>query len=111
MYGYLSSRSAPGHSQRAGFPSLYGSVRRCPPLYQGLYEAVRLDADLLSAQQLADQSVFNAEKYAAYVHVYGNTFPLEAFDNLVVFQMAEAAVTRRTFQMMLARIRLSLAPA
>jgi len=55
--------------------------------------------------------VFNAEKYAAYVHVYGNTFPLEAFDNLVVFQMAEAAVTRRTFQMMLARIRLSLAPA
>ncbi|MBC7327733.1 hypothetical protein H5T87_06425 [bacterium] len=41
-----------------------------------------IPTDLLDANQLADPQQFNASKYAILIHPYGNTFPLEAVDNI-----------------------------
>lgn len=47
-----------------------------------------LDTRLLSADELADEEVFNARRFAVYVHLFGNTFPLDAYENLRRFHAA-----------------------
>ncbi len=70
------------------FPYYMADGKDGPRLFQDLYQAVGFEADLLSARELADPARFNAGAYAALVHVYGNTFPLEALENLVAFHKA-----------------------
>ncbi len=67
------------------FPYYMAAPSDGPRLFQDLYQSMGLQVDMLSAKQLGDPAVFNARKYAAYVHVYGNTFPIDAFANLVQF--------------------------
>jgi hypothetical protein len=47
-----------------------------------------IGADLLTADQLADSAVLNRAKYAVLVLPYGNTYPKQAFDNLIAFHKA-----------------------
>jgi hypothetical protein len=67
------------------FPCYMAASTDGSRLFQDLYQAMGLQADLVSARELGDPAAFNARKYAAYVHVYGNTFPVDAFPNLVQF--------------------------
>ena len=67
------------------FPYYMASPSDGPRLYQDLYQSMGLQVDLLSVKDLGDPAVFNARKYAAYVHVFGNTFPIDAFPNLLQY--------------------------
>jgi len=53
-------------------------------IYQHLLH-LSISADLLDANQLADPLHFNAQKYAILIYPYGNTFPIEAVDNIKTF--------------------------
>lgn len=57
-----------------GYVSPYVIARRL--------KAAGLDADTLNTDTLSDPSRFNAQRYAAAVFLYGNTYPQEAFANL-----------------------------
>ena len=52
------------------------------PDMQTWFARLGLSADLLDDDALGDPQRFNAEKYAAYIHLYGNTFPESAGENL-----------------------------
>lgn len=53
-------------------------------IYRYLH-CLSIPADLISANELADPSSFNIKKYAILIYPYGNTFPLEAVDNIKDF--------------------------
>ncbi len=71
-----------------GFPYYMAESKDSPRLFADLFRAVGLEVERLPVTELADPRAFNADTYAAYVHVYGNTFPLEACDNLSLFHRA-----------------------
>ena len=45
-------------------------------------EAIGIHSDLLDATSLSDPNAFNIQEYAVLIHVYGNTFPLLAAENI-----------------------------
>ncbi|MBC8102077.1 MAG: hypothetical protein H7Z41_05765 [Cytophagales bacterium] len=55
-------------------------------------QAAGLGADLLDADALARPERLNAQRYAALVLPYGNTFPLDAFANLRKFHQARGSL-------------------
>ena len=57
------------------------------PDMQAWFTGLGLTADLLDATALADPARFNATRYAALIHLYGNTFPVEAAANLRQFHV------------------------
>lgn len=74
------------------FPYYMAASTDSPRAFLELFTDVGFEADLISAKQLADPQVFNAQIYAAYVHPYGNTFPLEVFDALVRYHEAGGSI-------------------
>lgn len=74
------------------FPYYMADQADGPRMYQELFAGLGLEVDLLSAAQLADPGVFNADRYAVYVHPYGNTFAQSAFANLRAFHQAGGCV-------------------
>ena len=74
------------------FPYYSGVAALTPDRVVEACEEHGLNAAELTAGQLADPDVFNAEEFAIYVHVYGNTFPVEAFDNLKAFHRAGGCI-------------------
>jgi len=58
------------------------------PDMQAWFTRLGLRADLLDSNALADPQRFSAEKYAALIHLYGNTFPEDAADNLRRFHQS-----------------------
>lgn len=51
-----------------------------------------MEADVLSAAALADPARFGRDKYVAFVHLYGNTFPLMILENLRRFHQAGGCI-------------------
>jgi len=69
----------------ANFP-YYGAPDNLEPQrLLATLEAIRIHAEILNAATLSDPVSFNAQKYAALIHIYGNTFPLIAAENLRQF--------------------------
>ena len=68
-----------------GFPYYMANEADSPRLFQELYRGMGLQAELVDAATVADPAKFNVREYAAYVHPYGNTFPIEAFANLAKY--------------------------
>jgi len=75
-----------------GFPVFISNPDTGPEFAQYCLHQAGIEADLLSAAELADPTVFNASRYRILVHVYGNTFPLPAYNNLRVFRQAGGCV-------------------
>ncbi len=67
-----------------GFPYFAAPGLTGPDL-QAWFAALGLPADLIDEEALADPARFNADRYAALICLYGNTFPEVAGDNLRAF--------------------------
>jgi hypothetical protein len=59
-----------------------------PPDMVTYLKRIGLTAELLDPSQLADADVLNAQRFCCLVHLYGNTFPLEAAENFRRFRRA-----------------------
>ncbi len=68
-----------------GFPFYIVSPQVSPKDIAADLRATGVQADLLDTAALSDPARFNARSYAAVVLPYGNTYPLDAFDNLRTF--------------------------
>ncbi|MCX7597704.1 MAG: GxGYxYP family putative glycoside hydrolase [Armatimonadetes bacterium] len=75
-----------------GFPFFISNPEMGPEFAHYCLQEAGIEADMLSADELADPAVFNAQRYRVLVHVYGNTFPLPAYDNLRAFRQAGGSV-------------------
>ncbi|MBM3499500.1 MAG: hypothetical protein FJX74_12610, partial [Armatimonadetes bacterium] len=64
------------------FPHFGALSGLTPPDVVSHLREIGLSAEPLDAQQLADPEVLSARRFGALVHLYGNSFPLEAADNL-----------------------------
>jgi hypothetical protein len=64
------------------FPYFGTSCGLTPPDVVSYLREIGLQAELLDAEQLADPTVLSATRFRALVHLYGNTFPLGAAENL-----------------------------
>ncbi|MBM3475824.1 MAG: hypothetical protein FJX75_21360 [Armatimonadetes bacterium] len=64
------------------FPYFGTACGLTPPDVVSYLREIGLQADLLDPEQLADPAVFTAARFRALVHLYGNTFPLDAAENL-----------------------------
>ncbi len=51
-----------------------------------------IPADLLDANQLADPQYLNSRRYSILIYPYGNTFPLEAVDNIKTFRLGGGSI-------------------
>lgn len=82
------------HAQRVavfaqpGFPFYGVNPSVAPQQIAADLRAAGLGADLLDADALAQPDRFNAQRYAAVVLPYGNTYPVDAFANLRGFHRA-----------------------
>ena len=65
-----------------GFPYYIASPSVAPELVQYCLRRGDIEAELVSADQLADPAVFSASRFTALAYVYGNTFPVAAYENL-----------------------------
>ncbi|MGC9003829.1 MAG: GxGYxYP domain-containing protein, partial [bacterium] len=68
-----------------GFPYYMVSWSIKPDELANFMRKVGLQAELLNVQDLSNPQKFNAQKYAVLIHLYGNTFPLQALDNIIKF--------------------------
>jgi len=74
------------------FP-VYGTYQSLTPvIVADRLRAAGIEADLLGAGALADPQRLGREQYAAYVHLYGNTFPVAAVPNLRRFHQAGGCI-------------------
>ena len=74
------------------FP-VYGSYQALTPtIVADRLRAVGIRADLLSAGALADPRRFDRKQYVAYLHLFGNTFPVAAAANLRRFHQAGGCI-------------------
>lgn len=64
------------------FPYYISPISVKPEIVYDSLKKCGFDVELISADELSDGNVFNADKYVVLVYVYGNTFPLPAFNNL-----------------------------
>jgi hypothetical protein len=71
-----------------GFPYFAGYAGLAAPDMVAYLQRLGLSAQGLSARELADPAVFNAERYYCLVHIYGNCFPLAAAQNVQAFRKA-----------------------
>jgi len=93
----LSSTSIPGASVAifdggADFP-YYGAPDMLEPerLAANL-EKIGIQADILDAAELSDPEKFNIQRYTTMIHIYGNTFPLVAAENIRKFHQAGGSI-------------------
>lgn len=68
-----------------GFPYYIVSWAVSPSQMAEFMRKVGLDAELLSLEELSDPDKFNFRRYSILVHLYGNTFPLSAVENIIKF--------------------------
>ncbi len=68
-----------------GFPYYIASWALSPPRLKEFMEKVGLNVDLVNLKDLSNPQKFNTQRYAILVHLYGNTFPLSAVDNIIQF--------------------------
>jgi hypothetical protein len=74
-----------------GFPYFISPVSVQPELIYDALKKCGIEAELVNAKQLSNESEFNATLFSALIYVYGNTFPLSAFDNLRLFHSQEGS--------------------
>jgi hypothetical protein len=67
------------------FPYDMAGTETSPRLISDLFEECGFRAVELSLADLCDPDVFSAEAFSAYIHPYGNTYPLEALESLRAF--------------------------
>lgn len=60
-------------------------------IYQYL-QRLGIASDLINADQLSDPKHFNPQRYAILIYPYGNTFPLEAVENIKHFHRSGGSI-------------------
>ncbi|MBC7327625.1 hypothetical protein H5T87_05880 [bacterium] len=68
-----------------GFPYYMVSWALKPNSLADFLNKLGLETDLLNLEELSNPEKFNAQRYAIFIHLYGNTFPLSAVDNIIKF--------------------------
>ena len=63
-----------------GFPYYIVSWSLKPTTLAQFMRDAGLEVDLLGVKDLSNPEKFNFQKYAILIHIYGNTFPLQAVD-------------------------------
>jgi hypothetical protein len=74
------------------FPTFAGAQGLMPDDVRQTLAGAGLSAELVDAAALSDPTRFNARAFAVLVHIYGNTFPLEAVGALRAFRHAGGSV-------------------
>lgn len=76
----------------ADFP-YYGSPDTLDPQrLASTLEGINIQVEILDAATLSDPEQFNTQKFAAMIHIYGNTFPLIAAENLRKFHQEGGSI-------------------
>ena len=68
-----------------GFPYYIVSWSLKPTTLAQFMRDAGLEVELLGVKDLSNSEKFNAQKYAILIHIYGNTFPLQAVENIIRF--------------------------
>jgi len=74
------------------FPTFAGAQGLMPDDVRQTLAAAGLSAELVDAAALSDPGRFNARVFAVLVHLYGNTFPLEAVAGLRAFRQTGGSI-------------------
>ncbi|HET6384559.1 MAG TPA: GxGYxYP domain-containing protein, partial [Armatimonadota bacterium] len=90
------NRTAPGGAvaifSAQGFPYYGGSHYLSPEVVAADLRRSGVNAQTLGLDALSSLTRFNRRRYALFINLYGNTFPIEAYPNLRRFHLAGGGI-------------------